>query len=128
MGRPVKTVSGVAVFGDYTTGSTGIKVSAYISNLQTDCFIVKQVGATRYLIQDKSAGTQLKCKLVTGVPAAAGEMRMLGYTNPASDISVSIRKLSKRIATDFSGNRYTWTLENDSSEDYIVLTLVNAAD
>jgi hypothetical protein len=35
---------------------------------------------------------------------------------------VSIRKITKRVATDFSGNKYTWKLENDSSSDYLVLT------
>jgi hypothetical protein len=37
---------------------------------------------------------------------------------------VAIAKITKRVATDFSGNRYTWRLENDSSADYIVLTPV----
>jgi hypothetical protein len=37
---------------------------------------------------------------------------------------VAIAKITKRVATDFSGNRYTWFLENDSSADYIVLTAI----
>ena len=131
MGRPVeKDVNGVAVFGDYTGDAVGIKVSAYLSTgtLRTDVYIVKQKGARTYKVIDKSDSTTGVCKLVSGTPAAAGEMRMIGYTNPGADVFVALKKLNKRVATDFSGNRYTWTLQNDSSEDYIELTLVNAAD
>jgi hypothetical protein len=50
-------------------------------------------------------------------------MRIRGSTTGLLDQNlVAIRKLTKRIAIDFSGNRYKWFLENDSSADYIVLT------
>jgi hypothetical protein len=50
-------------------------------------------------------------------------MRIRGSTSGMLDANlVAIRKLTKRIAIDFSGNRYKWFLENDSSADYIVLT------
>jgi len=129
MGRPVKKdVNGVAVFGTYESAA-GIKVSAYMSgSLRTDVYIESQVGARRYVCHDVSDDVTAKCKLVSGTPAANGEMQMLGYTDPGSDTSVAIKKLNKRTAVDFDSNRYTWYLENDSSEDYIVLTLVNAAD
>lgn len=125
MGRPVKSdVNGVKVFGTYT-GDAGIRCEAYIVSNQTDVFIVKQKGSHRYLVQDTSAGTQALCKLVSGEPAAAGEMRLSGYLETGADASVvRIAKLTKRIATDFSGNRYTWRLGNygDSTGDQIFLT------
>jgi hypothetical protein len=37
---------------------------------------------------------------------------------------VAIAKITKRVAINFSGVRYTWYLENDSSKDYIVLTAI----
>jgi hypothetical protein len=37
---------------------------------------------------------------------------------------VAIAKITKRVSKDFSGNRYTWYLESDSSADYIVLTAI----
>jgi alpha-D-ribose 1-methylphosphonate 5-triphosphate diphosphatase PhnM len=70
-----------------------------------------------------SPATRYVARLVTGTPAAAYEMRIRGSTSGMLDANlVSIRKLTKRIAIDFSGNRYRWYLENDSSADYIVLT------
>lgn len=128
MGRPVKRdVAGTLVFGDYATTAAGIKVTAYVPGGSSVVagYIVKQTGARRYKVTT-AQGTG-KCKLVASA-SAAGEMTMLGYTNPGADVSVAIRTLRKRTATDFSGNRYTWQLVNDSSEDYIELTLVNAAD
>ena len=132
MGRPVRRdVAGTEVFGDYTTTAKGIKVTAYFGgSSHTDGFIVKQKGARRYLVQDKSDSTQAVCKLVSGSPSANGEMKMVGFTNQgqaADNGTVTIRHLSKRTATDWSGNRYTWALVNDSSEDYIQLTLVSGS-
>jgi hypothetical protein len=125
MGRPVKRdVTGTLVFGDYTTTQVGIKVEAYFGgSLRTDCFVIKQKGAKSYFVQDKSDSTKAQCKLVSGEPAANGEMRMTGYTAGGADASATrIAKLMKRTAIDFSGNRYTWFLDNDSSGDQIILT------
>ena len=128
MGRPVKSdVAGTLVFGDYATTAAGIKVSAQIPGESTAAagYIVKQVGSRRYRITT-GAGTGV-CTLVSSI-TADGQVVMLGYTNAGADVSVAIKRLNKRVATDFSGNRYTWLLVNDSSEDYIQLTLVDAAE
>ena len=64
-------------------------------------------------------------KLVSGTPAAAGEMRLTGYNSVGADASATrIAHLNKRTAIDFSGNRYTWFLDNDSSGDQIILTAI----
>ena len=125
MGRPVrKDVNGVEVFGTYT-GAAGIRCEAYIGGSnQTDVFVVKQVGSRQYLVQDTSASTQVRAKLVSGTPAAAGEMRLTGYLSSGADASaVRIAKLMKRTCVDFSGNRYRWELSNyqDSTGDQITL-------
>ncbi len=124
MGRPVKDdVLGTLVFGDYATTSAGIKVSARIPGESTAKagYIEKQVGSRNYRVTNAD-GTG-KCLLVSSI-TDEGQVVMLGYTNPGADISVAIRKLNKRTAIDFSGNRYTWYLVNDSSEDYIQLTAI----
>ena len=128
MGRPVKRdVNGVLVFGDYTTTSVGIRAEAYFGgSLRDDVFVLKQHGAKRYKVQDNSDSTTAFCKLVTGTPAANGEMRIFGWTDPGKT-AVALRKIQKNTATDFSGNKYTWYLQNDSSADYIVLTQVTIA-
>jgi len=128
MGRPVKRdVAGTLVFGDYATTAAGIKVSARIPTFSTAKagYIEKQTGSRSYKVTNAD-GTG-KCVLVDSI-AAAGEMVMTGYTNQgqaADNGAVVIRKLNKRTATDFSNNRYTWVLVNDSSEDYIQLTLIS---
>ena len=126
MGRPVKRdVLGTLVFGDYTTSAVGIKAEGYFGGeLRTDCFVVKQRGAKSYLLQDKSDSTKsATCKLVSTEPAAEGEMRLTGYRAGGPDASATrIAKLQKRTAIDFSSNRYTWFLDNDSSGDQIILT------
>ena len=51
-------------------------------------------------------------------------MRINGYVDGNGAVPTPIAKMTKRVATDFNSNRYTWTLENDSSSDYIILTAV----
>lgn len=127
MGRPVKRdVAGTLVFGDYATTAAGIKVSARIPTFSTAKagYIEKQTGSRSYKVTNAD-GTG-KCVLVEEV-TAAGQMVLTGFTAPTEvDANVvAIRKLNKRTATDFSNNRYTWLLVNDSSEDYIQLTLIS---
>jgi len=128
MGRPVKRdVAGTLVFGDYTTTAAGIKVSARIPGFATakEAFIVKQTGSRSYRVTNAD-GTG-KCVLVASI-AAEGQVVITGFTNQgqaANNGAVVLRTLNKRTATDFSNNRYTWFLVNDSSEDYIQLTLIS---
>lgn len=126
MGRPLfRDVRGVDARQDYTGANVGIRVTAYFGgSLRDDVFIINQKRAKAYQVQDKSDGTQAVCKLVSGTPAANGEMRMIGVRNSNGSVPTAIAKLGKRIAIDFSGNRYTWYLQNDSAGDYIVLTAI----
>lgn len=125
MGRPLrKDVFGVDVIGTPVGAATGITVAFHDgSTVQTDGIIIKQRGAKTFVVA--RVGTPLvrfTRVLVNGTPTA-GQMRMRGSTTGLLDQDlVSIAKITKRVATDFSSNRYTWFLENDSSADYIVLT------
>jgi hypothetical protein len=136
MGRPLrKDVNGVDVIGSFTTSAAGIRVQFFNTQLRTDGVIVKQRGAKTFKVtqvgnlagnKGKDSTSFSTCVLVSTEPSAAGQMRMFGY-NPgnagnATAQQVAIARLTKRVATDFSGNRYTWFLDNDSSNDYIVLT------
>jgi hypothetical protein len=147
MGRPLKKdVNGVSVIRSFATTEAGIKLQGYFtadSGLQTDYQIIKQRGAKTFVVARQSLTdfaegesitntsavdpTKFRTgKLVAEEPAADGEIRIFGYTAPAEvdANAVAIAKLTKRVATDFSGNRYTWYLENDSSADFIVLTAI----
>jgi len=126
MGRPLrKDVNGVDALNTPASTATGITCEFYDgSTNRTDGILIKQRGASTFMVaRIGSPTTRYVARLVTGTPAAAYEMRIRGSTSGMLDANlVSIRKLTKRIAIDFSGNRYKWYLENDSSADYIVLT------
>jgi hypothetical protein len=126
MGRPLKKdQNGVDVINTPLLTATGITVRFHDGTaLRSDGIIIKQVGGKRYRIARIGTPTvTTACTLVSGTPAAEGEVSIRGSTSGTLDQNlVSIAKLTKRVATDYSGNRYTWFLENDSSADYIVLT------
>jgi hypothetical protein len=134
MGRPLrKDRLGTDVIGTGATTSTGITVQFYDASLRADGVIIKQRGAKTFVVTqignigDTSSGKYVTARLVSGEPAAYGEMRLRGSTTGLVDQNlVAIAKITKRVATDFSGNRYNWYLENDSSADYIVLTAITA--
>lgn len=143
MGRPLKKdVFGTNVIRSFAGAQPGIVVQGFFtadSGLQTDYQIVKQRGRKTFVVMrqatdnftdNESIGSVTAANLRTGVlvadePAADGEIRILGSTNGQSPGTVAIQKLTKRVATDFSGNRYTWYLDNDSSADVLVLTLIS---
>lgn len=146
MGRPLKKdVLGTKVTRSFSGAEVGIKVSGYFaadgSTLRTDYQIVKQRGAKTFVVMRQATdnftetesipgtitSTNLRVgKLVSGTPSADGQIKIVGYTQPyqADGNVVALAKLTKRLAYDFSGNKYTWYLENDSSTDVIVLTAV----
>jgi hypothetical protein len=132
MGRPLrKDVLGTDVIGTGAAAATGVRVDFYDSQLRTDGVIIKQRGARSFVVTqvgnigDTSGGKYVTAKLVSDAPDAYGEMRIEGYVggNGLNNI-VAIAKITKRVATDFTGKRYTWFLDNDSSADYIWLTAI----
>jgi hypothetical protein len=128
MGRPLrKDVRGTDVIGTYASNS-GVRIDFYDASLRTDGVIIKQRGAKTFVVaQVGNIGTTTAyttAVLVSGTPAAAGEMNLFGFIGGNGAQRTNLAKITKRVATDFSGNRYTWYLENDSSNDYIVLTAI----
>jgi hypothetical protein len=125
MGRPLKKdVRGTEVLGSYANANAGIRVAFHDgTSLRTDGIIIKQRGAGTFVVA--RVGTPLvrfTCVLQSATPSAGSQMQMVGYVGGTDNTTaVPIRRLSKRVALDWSGNRYTWYLENDSSADYIVL-------
>jgi hypothetical protein len=135
MGRPLrKDVFGTDVRGSFTSAAAGIKLEFFDSQLRTDGIVIKQRGARTFMVaQVGSPATRFTCVLQSAEPSAAGQMRIQGYNTAGVGQGeqvtanlVAIRKITKRVATDFSGNRYTWFLANDSSADYIVITPITA--
>jgi hypothetical protein len=129
MGRPLrKDRNGVDVIGT-PASNTGITVQFHDGTaLRSDGIILKQRGAKTFVVARVGAPTvRFTCVLQSAEPSAAGQMRMRGSTTGLLDQNlVAIAKITKRVATNFSGVKYTWFLENDSSADYIVLTAITA--
>jgi hypothetical protein len=132
MGRPLrKDINGVDAIGIPTGAATGITCEFYRGSLRTDGIIIKQRGSDSYTVtrvgEAATTSTYRICTLQSTQPNAENEMRIQGSTSGTLDTDlVAIAKLTKRVATDFSGNKYTWFLENDSSADYIVLTPITS--
>lgn len=130
MGRPLhKDTVGTVVTGSFASTAAGIKVAFYDGTaLRTDGIIIKQRGAGTF--QVARVGTPLVrhvCVLQSATPSANFQMQMVGYVGGSDNTSpIPLRRITKRVALDWSGNRYTWYLENDSSADYIVLVPVTA--
>lgn len=127
MGRPLrKDVRGTDVINT-PVSDTGVTVRFHDgSSLRSDGIIIKQRGSKTYVVaRVGTPTTTFTCTLVSGTPAALGELSIRGSTTGQLDDGlISIAKLTKRVATDFSNVRYTWYLESDSSADYIVLTAI----
>ncbi len=87
MGRPLrKDVNGVDVIGT-PASDTGITCEFYDgSTNRTDGIIIKQRGSRTYVVARIGSPTTLFTNsLVTGTPAAAGEMRIRGSTSGMLD-------------------------------------------
>jgi len=126
MGRPLKKdVNGVEVLGSYIDAEAGIRCEFHDgSTVQTDGILMKQRGAKTFVVARVGTPATIFTRvLVNGTPAA-GQMRILGSTDGQLPGTVAVAKLTKRVITDFSGNRYTWYLDNDSSGDVLVLTAI----
>jgi hypothetical protein len=132
MGRPLrKDKNGVDVIGTPATTSTGIRVEAYFGgaaytdatyNASTNyAYIVKQRGAKTFVVANQD-GTKATCVLQAAIPDSNNEMRINGYIGGNGAAPTPIAKITKRVATDFNGKRYTWQIVNDSTSDYIALT------
>jgi hypothetical protein len=135
MGRPLRksqyqgaSSPSVDVIGTYNSNS-GIRVRFYDASLRTDGAIIKQRGSKTYVVaQIGNIGTTsayVTGVLKNGTPTAYGEMQIIAYLTGGADASaVNVAKITKRIITDFSGNKYTWRLTNyeDSTGDQIELT------
>jgi len=123
MGRPLsKDVNGVKVIGTFT-GDAGIRVTGrFGGTTNTDYYLVKQRGAKTYVVTRD--GTTFQLGVLASSIVNNGDILITGSVTGLSPANIAIAKLTKRIATDFDSNTYTWYLKNyqDSTGDLIVLT------
>tara|TARA_R110000868_G_C10850533_1_gene760779 strand:- start:526 stop:900 length:375 start_codon:yes stop_codon:yes gene_type:complete len=124
MGRPVKNLY---------LGPTGVNaaptipVRANIGGTSFEGYVVKQTGARSYYCSNDGNTVQGKAVLVNKLTGlSAGEASVVGVLTGGD--AVTILKLTNKIATDFNGNRYTWTSTDDSAESVLRLTLFDATE
>ena len=98
-----------------------------VAETNNDLYILEQKGARRFRVSSAANGIGV-CKLVDDDGSSQigdNEMVIRGFLggNPgAAGTQVYIRKISGKKAYDFSGNAYTWYVEDDSSQNILVLT------
>jgi len=77
-----------------------------------------------------STGTAYRvitAKLVQGTnsdPTVANTATLVGIVAGTGQRPVTLKKINFRTAVDFSGNRYKWTLSDDSSQTLLILTAI----
>jgi hypothetical protein len=117
-----------------------ITISAKVgANTETDeAYILRQRSTTKFLVNDVKTGTNDDlgdtgaqgnvgiCKLVDKTPGtlAANEMIIEGilFDEDSSTTTIRIKKFYNRTCRDFSNNRYTWEIQDDSTTTVLVLT------
>ena len=134
MGRPLNK----RFFGLLDDG-TNITVNCQVgANAESTVgYILRQRSPKRFLVNDKKTGTNKLvgdteagnsqgnvgvCQLVDKADGtlAANEMSIVGYN--AAGQGISLAKLFNKIVVDFNGNRYKWSVVNDSTTSVISLT------
>ena len=107
------------------------------SNPETESgLILRQKTPKKFLVNDTKTGTKKTpsgagtgnvgiCTLVDKAAGAlaANEMSIYGYIS-GTGTPVRIKKLYNRTCRDFANNRYTWQVQEDSTETVIVLTAI----
>ena len=121
MGRPVNKRN---------FGATGVDAAPTIpirfhdgSNL-IEGYIVSQRGTNKFNCSNDAGSITRICRLTSdgSVPNAEFEAQLVGIASGGDPVTIA--KLFNRTAVDFSGNRYTWEAQDDSTESLLVLTAI----
>lgn len=113
-------------------------------NAETDTgYIIRQRSSNKFLVNDLKTGTAVTtdgkkvdgtegsgnvgvCTLVDKAAGALGanEISIDGTLDDGTGTQVRIKKLYNRTCRDFNNNRYTWTIEDDSTATVLRLTAI----
>jgi hypothetical protein len=134
MGRPVNK----RYFGLIADG-TNFTVNAQVGgNTETESgYIISQRSETKFLVNDLKTGTKTEvggtgtgnvsvCTLVDKAAGTLGndEISLQGTLAGGGGSQVRIKKLYNRTCRDFNNNRYTWEIQDDSTESIMVVTAI----
>ena len=131
MGRPInKRWFGTTGTGTGTGKFTGnnLPIRFKLGGTVYEGYITKQTGSNRYKVSTDDGTTATGTVYLKNaiLPATNGDAALVGILTPSGGgvSTVLIRDLRSRIAIDYSGNRYKWTLQDDSTETLIRLTAI----
>ena len=118
MGRPVnKRFFGAT--GDNTQPT--IPARFFNGTSSVEGYIVAQKGTNKFKVTDGT--TTIIGRLVNEIaPNGANEISLVGIA--AGSTPVVLKKVFNRTAVDWDGNRYTWEVQDDSTESLLVLTAI----
>lgn len=126
MGRPInKRWFGPVGLGTGTGLNSGnaLPIKANVGAGEFDGYIIKQRATRKFKVsndnQTQSGNVVLVDKL-SGL--AAGEGALVGVIIGVGH--KAIKKITRHHVSDFAGNKYTWTLQDDSTETLIILTAI----
>ena len=134
MGRPVNKRN-FGLLDDGTNFTINVQVGA---NSESESgYILRQRSVNKFLVNDLKTGTKTTvggsgtgnvgiCTLVDKVAGGLGanEMSIQGTLAGGGGDQVRIKKLYNRTCRDFNDNRYTYVIQNDSTESIMVLTAI----
>ena len=119
MGRPVKGARLGATGAATATIPVRAKIGAAVN---FEGFIVRQVGSRRYRVSNDGGSVVGNATLTDKVTGhSAGECSIVGFVNGSA---TTCAKLTNRVFTDFSDNKYTYALSDDSAESLMILTAI----
>lgn len=127
MGRPInKRWFGATGTGTGTGLFTGnnLPIRFKLGGTVYEGYITKQTGSNRYKVSTDDGTTATGTVYLKNAltPANNGDGALVGINGGGRP--VPIRDLRSRIAIDFDGVRYKWTLQDDSTETLIRLTAI----
>ena len=128
MGRPLNKRYFGATEGSAGTEGNNLTVMCKIgaNSAVGNGVILSQRSETKFNCHDDPDGTSGNSGVCTLVDKAIGalganEMILQGFVGGST---VNIRKVQNRTMIDFDNNRYTWTVDDDSSANVLVLTAI----
>ena len=125
MGRPLNKKN-FGTPGDGTNFTVNCQVA---SNAESEeGYILSQRSVNKFKVDDAKAGGGNVgiCTLVDVASGALGanQMSIQGTLSGGGGGQVRIAKLYNRTCRDFNNVRYTWAIQNDSTETIMVLTAI----
>jgi len=124
MGRPVNKRR-FGLLDDGTNLTINCKVGANAASAQG--MILKQRSVNKFKVDDSKLGTGNEgvCVLVNKAVGALSdnEMSIDGVIAGGAQ-GIKIKKLYNRTCRDFDNNKYTYTVQNDSTVSLLVLTRI----